>query len=222
MEVLVVAAHPDDETLGAGGAIFKHINAGDKVHWLIVTNISVEAGFEKDVVAKRQAEIEEVSAAFGFSSVTMFDFNAATLSSVDLPKLVPKISEVVSKIQPQTVYLMNRSDVHSDHRVVFDAVLGATKSFRHSYIEKILMYECISETEFAPALQENCFVPNYFIDISQFLEKKIEVMKVYESELGEHPFPRSEKNIRAFATIRGASCGVDSAEAFQLLKCIEK
>ncbi len=222
MEVLVIAAHPDDETLGVGGTILKHISAGDSVHWLVVTNISVEAGFDQAVVAKREAEIEAVSTAFGFSSVTLCNFDTATLSSGDIPQLVPKISEVLSKLKPQAVYVMNRSDVHSDHRIVFDAVAGATKSFRHGYIEKILMYECISETEFAPALQANAFVPNYFIDISEFLEKKIEIMKVYESELGNHPFPRSEENIRAFATIRGASCGVNSAEAFQLLKCVEK
>jgi len=80
------------------------------------------------------------------------------------------------------------------------------------------MYECISETEFAPALPEKAFQPNVFIDISVNLEEKLELMKIYDSELGEHPFPRSERNIRALATYRGATCGVEYAEAFQLLK----
>lgn len=84
------------------------------------------------------------------------------------------------------------------------------------------MYECISETEFAPALAENSFCPNYFVDITPFLRQKIDLLKVYKSEIGEHPFPRSIRNIEALATFRGASVGVEYAEAFQLLKYIDK
>lgn len=84
------------------------------------------------------------------------------------------------------------------------------------------MYECISETEFAPQLPEKVFIPNYFVDISSFLEEKMNLMKIYESELGNHPFPRSLKNIEALATFRGASVGVEYAEAFQLIKYIDK
>ena len=84
------------------------------------------------------------------------------------------------------------------------------------------MYECISETEFAPPLHENIFIPNYFVDISDYINEKKSIMKVYSSELGKHPFPRSEKNIDALATFRGASVGVKYAEAFQVLKIIDK
>ena len=122
---------------------------------------------------------------------------------------------------PNTVYVMNRSDAHSDHRVTFDAVMACTKSFRYPFIKKVLMYECLSETEFAPALHEKIFIPNYFVNISDFLEEKINAMNVYKSELGDHPFPRSILNIKALATYRGASVGVLYAEAFQLLKFID-
>lgn len=84
------------------------------------------------------------------------------------------------------------------------------------------MYECISETEFAPALPEKVFIPNYYVDISEFIERKLEIMKIYKSEIAEHPFPRSLKNIKALAHFRGASVGVEFAEAFQLLKYIDK
>ena len=84
------------------------------------------------------------------------------------------------------------------------------------------MYECISETEFAPALHEKVFLPNYFVDVTEFMDEKLEVMKIYESEIGEHPFPRSIRNIEALAVFRGASVGVEYAEAFQLLKFIDK
>lgn len=84
------------------------------------------------------------------------------------------------------------------------------------------MYECISETEFSPALAENVFLPNYFVDITAYIEKKLEIMEVFESEIAEHPFPRSLANIKALAHFRGASVGVKYAEAFQLLKFIDK
>ena len=84
------------------------------------------------------------------------------------------------------------------------------------------MYECISETEFAPALAERLFLPNYFVDISNYFHDKIEIIKIYQSELAEHPFPRSIRNLEALATFRGASVGVEYAEAFQLIKFIDK
>jgi LmbE family N-acetylglucosaminyl deacetylase len=99
--------------------------------------------------------------------------------------------------------------------------MACTKSFRYPFIKKVLMYECISETEFAPAFPEKAFVPNYFVDITEFFNKKIEIMKVFESEIAEHPFPRSLRNIEALATFRGATAGCEYAEAFQVVKIID-
>ena len=125
-------------------------------------------------------------------------------------------------MKPEIVYTLNRSDVHSDHRIVFDAVMACTKSFRSPFVKQLLMYECISETEFAPALAEKVFIPNYFVDITHYLHKKLEIIRVFESELGEHPFPRSIENVKSIAHFRGASAGVQYAEAFQVLKFIDK
>lgn len=216
-KVLVVSAHPDDEILGAGGTLIRHSEQGDQILWLIVTNISEEAGFIQERVESRQIEIDRVSKALSMDVVKL-NYPTMQLSSRDLIEMVPKISDVFQQFQPEVVYLLNRSDAHSDHRVVFDAVMACTKSFRYPYIREVMMYECISETEFAPALPEKAFIPNCYIDISSQIDKKMELMEVYESELGQHPFPRSERNIRALATFRGASCGVEYAEAFQILK----
>ena len=144
------------------------------------------------------------------------------MSTSSLFNLIPKISNIFKDLEPEVIYTMNRSDAHSDHRIIFDAVMSCTKSFRHPYVKSVLMYECLSETEFAPSLNENVFQPNYYVNISDFFNKKIEIMKIYESELGEHPFPRSLQNIKALATIRGASAGVKYSEAFQLIKFIDK
>ena len=83
------------------------------------------------------------------------------------------------------------------------------------------MMETLSETEFAPSTKEDSFIPNVFIDISEFFEKKIEIMKVFESEISEHPFPRSIRNLEALATLRGSTAGCEYAESFVLLKEIK-
>jgi LmbE family N-acetylglucosaminyl deacetylase len=221
-KVIIISAHPDDETLGAGGALLKHKAKGDKVYWLIVTNVFEHQGFSKEKIESRQVEIDRVAQEFGFEKVFKLNYPTMTLSSSSLLKLVPDVSNVFSEVEPEIIYTLNRSDAHSDHRVLFDAVVACTKSFRYPYIKQVLMYECLSETEFAPALTEKVFMPNYYIDITDHLDKKLEIMKIFESEIGEHPFPRSLDNITALAHFRGASVGVKYAEAFQLIKYIDK
>lgn len=221
-KVIIISAHPDDETLGAGGTILKHKKIGDEVHWLIVTDVFETEGFSNQRVLSRKKEIAEVSKLYSFNNVYNLGYPTMKLNDTILFELVNKISLIFQELQPETIYVMNRSDAHSDHRIVFDAVMSCTKSFRYPYVKKVFMYECLSETEFAPILPERVFQPNYYVDISDFLNKKIEIMKVFDSELGEHPFPRSIKNIEALATFRGASVGVNYAEAFQLIKYIDK
>ncbi len=220
--VLIVAAHPDDETLGVGGTILKHKKNGDKVYWLIITNIFESQGFTDDRVKLRQKEIEIVSNLYDFDEVIKFDIPTMTLTDSDLLGLIPRISKIFERLRPEIIYTMNRSDAHSDHRIIFHSIMACTKSFRFPYVKKVLMYECLSETEFSPTVPENVFQPNYFVDISNYFEKKIEIMKVFKSEMAEHPFPRSCKNIEALAIFRGAYAGVEYAEAFQLIKYLEK
>jgi LmbE family N-acetylglucosaminyl deacetylase len=222
MRIVVISAHPDDEVIGCGGTLLKHDASGDEIHWIIITNVLETHGFTKQRVESRQIEIDKVSKLLNFKSVHKLDYPTMSLDASSLNSLIPKVSDIFNEIKPEVIYVMNRSDAHSDHRITFDAVVACTKSFRYPFIKKVLMYECISETEFAPALPERVFQPNYFVDISSHFQKKIEVMNIYQSELGEHPFPRSERNLKAIATFRGASVGVEYAEAFQLIKYIDK
>lgn len=221
-KVIIISAHPDDETLGAGGTLLKHKNQGDEINWLIVTDVFENEGFSKERVLSRKLEIEIVSRHFSFNNVYKLGYPTMKLNDTVLFELVNKISSIFQELKPEIIYVMNRSDAHSDHRIVFDAVMSCTKSFRYPYVKKVLMYECLSETEFAPILPERVYQPNYFVDISDFIEKKIEIMKIFNSELGEHPFPRSIKNIEALATYRGATVGVKYAESFQIIKFIDK
>ena len=222
MNILVVAAHPDDEIIGMGGTILKHIARGDSVYWLIVTNISVKQGYHKDQVLKRQDEIEEVSRKVGFSGVYKLDYPTTRLSSQSLIELIPQISSIIHKISPQVIYSMNRTDAHSDHRIIFNAVSACTKSFRYPFVQQFIMYETLSETEFTPSISEMQFTPNYFVNITEFMKQKLELAQIYSSELGEHPFPRSVRNIKALATFRGGFAGVEYAEAFQIVHKIDK
>ncbi len=220
--IVVISAHPDDEVLGVGGTLLKHKANGDKINWIIVTELYEKHGFSKERVDSRSKEIDEVASRFGIEQVYRLGYPTMSLTSSSLIELVPHISKAFNETKPEVIYTLNRSDAHSDHRVLSDAVMSCTKSFRYPFIKKVLMYECISETEFAPAFHEKVFIPNYYVDISDFMEEKLEIMKIYESEIGEHPFPRSLKNIEALATFRGASVGVNYAEAFQVVKIIEK
>lgn len=222
MNVVVIAAHPDDETLGVGGTMLKHISNHDNVYWLIATNMLESEGFSLEQIKKRQDEIDRAGKMLGVSGIEKLNFASMSLTDNSLNELIPKISQYFNQVKPDVIYVMNRSDAHSDHRILFDAVMACTKSFRYPFIKKVLMYECISETEFAPALPEKAFIPNYYVDITGFLNKKLEIMEIYESEVSEHPFPRSLRNIAALATFRGASVGVEYAEAFQLIKFIDK
>ena len=220
--ILVISAHPDDETLGAGGTLLKHASHGDALHWLIATGISVEQGFSAERVESRSQEIQEVAAAYGFKKTIQLAHPTMQLHAGMIPQLVGDVSAVVKEVEPEIIYILNRSDAHSDHRILFQAVMACTKTFRYPWIRQVYMYECISETEFAPVLPEHAFLPNHYVDITPWLGEKLRIMQLFASELGEHPFPRNLKNIEALATFRGATAGVTYAEAFQVLLSIDK
>lgn len=216
-KILFVAPHPDDEALGCGGAILKHKNEGDEIYWLIVTNIDTANGWPEERVKSRQKEIEQVAGEFGFQETIKLDFPTTKLDAIPVSDMVGAISKVMSRIQPNTVYLPNRSDVHTDHHVVFQSVWSCTKNFRYPFVKKVLMYEALSETEFAPALHETIFIPNVFIDITPYFERKIEISKIYDSEIMDSPMPRSLDAIEALAKLRGSRIGKKYAEAFCLI-----
>lgn len=213
-KVLCIAVHPDDETLGCGGTLLKHKANGDEIHWLICTDTDKKSDFYNI----REQEIQEVSSLYQFDSVHNLQLKSMQVDEYTMSELIGKISLIINTIKPDIIYLPFQGDVHSDHRVIFDACYSCTKSFRYPFIKKIYMMETLSETEFAPSIGQVNFTPNSFNDITQYMDKKLEIMQIFKSEIGEHPFPRSLKNIEALATFRGASCGHEYAESFMLIK----
>lgn len=217
-QVIVVAPHPDDETLGCGGTLLRHVNRGDRTHWLIVTGISIGDGFSKETVDRRDTEIQKVFREYGFSTVHNLRLPTTKLDIIALSEIIRQINDIFAHVSPEVVYLPYRGDVHTDHSIVFDATVACTKWFRYRSVKRVLAYETLSETEFGINPDTVGFRPNVFIDISDFLEKKMEIMRIYSSELGVFPFPRSEQAIRALGALRGATAGFHAAEAFMLLK----
>lgn len=219
MNVLIVSPHPDDETLGAGGTLLKYKNENKNIYWLNITNIKSEYGYNKEKVEKRQKEIKKVIDMYKFNGVFDLGLCPTNLENYSSSEVIQEISNIIKKVEPSIIILPNRSDVHSDHKIVFDWCYSCTKIFRYPYIKKIITMEVLSETDFA--LNDNGFLPNYFIDITEFFDEKIKILNIYESELNKHPFPRSVDGLESLAKIRGIAAGTRYAEAFKIIKMIE-
>ena len=212
--ILVVAVHPDDETLGCGGTLLKHKANRDKIHWLICTTLNKNHNYYQN----REKEISKVSKLFNFDSVHNLLLETTKVDQYGMTEIIQKISKIINKVRPNIIYLPFKEDVHTDHKKIFEASYSCTKSFRYPFIKKIYMMETLSETEFAPSIKKDSFIPNAFVDVSKFINKKVEIMKAYKSEIHKHPFPRSERNIKALASFRGSTSGCEFAESFMLLK----
>jgi LmbE family N-acetylglucosaminyl deacetylase len=219
MNVLVIAPHPDDETLGCGGTLLKHIAAGDSVSWVIITKAH-EPRWPADVIERRERQIAQVSAAYNFAKRFRLTFPAGRLDTVPLEDLMDAINEIVVEVRPDWIYTVHAGDVHSDHRVVFDATMSAVKSFKSANkgVSRLLSYETISSTDATPAAPATVFLPNVYCDITPFLERKLEIMSLYEGEVHPYPLPRALESIRALARFRGATVAAEYAEAFVLLR----
>lgn len=153
----------------------------------------------------------------GFGAVFNLRLPPARLDELPMSDLIGHFSTAFKSFQPEEVFVPHRGDVHTDHRLVFDAAAACAKWFRYPSVRRVLAYETLSETEFG--LDQNSgFRPNCFIDISAHVEGKLQVVSLYRSELGPFPFPRSVEAVRALATFRGAMSGFTAAEAFQVLR----
>ncbi|WP_340300678.1 PIG-L deacetylase family protein [Roseobacter sp. HKCCD5988] len=215
---LVIAPHPDDETLGCGGTLLKARDEGDEIYWLVITGMSDKQCFTTEQIESRRVAIDRVSNAYGFSETILLNFPAAELDSFPMRDIIEGIGSVTTRIKPTDIYLPHRRDAHSDHSIVFDAAISVSKWFRYSSIERTYVYETQSETDFDLSPDSLGFRPNVFVNISSSIDRKIEIAGMYNSEFAAHPFPRSFQGIRALALLRGAASGFEAAEAFMLLR----
>lgn len=217
-KVLCVAPHPDDETLGCGGTLLRHLAEGDEVYWLIMTDLFETEGFTPQKIAQRKGEIHKVAELYKFNGYHQLSLPTATLDTIPKKELISLVSEYINSVEPNIIYAPFKYDAHSDHSRVFDAISPCTKSFRYPFVKKFRIYETLSETEFNVDPSGTGFRPNLWVDISSFLENKIEIMKIYESELLDHPFPRSIENMISQSRLRGSTISVKAAESFMSVK----
>lgn len=210
--VVIIAVHPDDETLGCGGTILKHIKSGDEVSCIFITSGNTA-----------QSEIiSNVAKMYNFRNVICFNLPENQLRDISISDIISPLSSTFKEIEPQILYIPNRSDIHTDHRAVFEAVMSCTKSFRYPSIEKVLMCEVISETDFSPSLLECAFTPNYYVDISKYYQRKMEILSLFDAELLPYPQTRNLDTMTALNRYRGSQISCEYAESFMVLKIIER
>lgn len=216
MMTLIISPHADDETLGPGGTLLKRKKQGGETAWLNITTPGEAIGWSQDMVAKRRELLHSVTEKYEFDHFEQLAYPAAQLTNSTTPDLVRDISNRIRDLAPSEILVPHWSDAHSDHRIIFEASWAASKWFRATSITKILCYETISETNFSSPISTN-FRANHYEDISEELEIKVKIASMYDTELGNHPFPRSLEILENLASMRGSESGFNYAEAFQMV-----
>ncbi len=222
MNVLIISAHPDDEVLGCGGTIAKHVQNGDEVHVLILA----EGVTSRDEVRERERRAGELSQLaqaaheagriLEVQSVELHDFPDNRMDAVDLLDVVKVVETAIDKYKPDMVYTHHAGDVNIDHRIVHQAVVTACRPLPGQCVKTLLFFEVPSSTEWQIPGSAPAFLPNYFVDISDCLDKKFQALKAYESEMRPWPHPRSLTAVEHLARWRGSMVGVEAAEGFML------
>jgi len=236
MNVLIIAAHPDDEVLGMGGTIAKHTSRHDNVTIIyMATGITARResseqkhtikNIPKKIQEDWQQEIEKLrrdakksARLLKVKNIKFFDFPDNEMDGIHLLKVVKVIEKEIKSAKPDRIYTNHYGDLNVDHKVVYNATLAACRPANFP-VKEILSFEVLSSTEWSYPYNFN---PNYFINIEKHLEKKISAMKLFVSEIRKFPHPRSSENIKHVARRWGSVSGFNAAEAFELIRCLDK
>lgn len=217
---LIIAPHPDDEVLGCGGTIKKMTSQEQEV-WILIISRGKKGIYSEEKIRNVRREALRAHKILGVKETRFLNFPAPELDLVSLSELSSAISEIIGEYKPDTIFLPHRGDIHHDHKAVFDAGLVAGRPLPGNPVKRIFSYETLSETEWAAPFCSHSFIPDYFIDISDFFTTKLEAFRCYKSQLKNFPATRSLKTIEALATLRGSTVGFIHAEAFMTIRIIE-
>ena len=221
-KILVIAAHPDDETLGLGGTIIKLIAEGNIVNVLIITD-GVSARHKKKNIQQEAAT--NACEILGVQMVHFAGLPDQKLDGMALLEIISPIEVLVKQFQPNIIFTHHGGDVNQDHRTLFEATLVAARPTPWTSVKQLLCYETPSSTEWAPALPGWQFSPNVYYDITEFFDKKLKALECYSkthiNEIPEFPHPRSLKAIKILAQQNGFSVGLELAESFMLIREIK-
>ena len=219
--VLVVAAHTDDEALGCGGTIARHVAEGDAVHAVFMADgVTSRPNSEPNDQQRRIAAAKRAHEILGFQQVVYLDLPDNRMDSVPLLDVVQSLEVVIQKIVPTVIYTHHHGDLNIAHRTTHHAVLSACRPVPGSTVREICGFEVLSSTEWATPQQEP-FVPNVYVDITAYLDIKLRALEAYKLEMRPAPHSRSIEHAEYLARHRGNSVGVEAAEAFVAVRILK-
>lgn len=218
--ILVVAAHADDEALGCGGTIARHVAEGDTVHVVFLADgVSSRQGADTHELEQRLAASEQARQVLGIATTTFLGLPDNRLDSLPLIDVIHPLEAVIRQISPQVIYTHHCGDLNVDHRIAHQAVMTACRPAPDCTVREIYAFEVMSSTEWnTPA--HSPFTPNYFVDISNFIATKLLALAAYGQEMRPAPHSRSIDNLNYLAQLRGHTVGVAAAEAFLLIRTL--
>lgn len=216
--VLIVAAHTDDEALGCGGTIARHVAEGDIVYAVFLADgVSSRLDSNHEDHEVRNSAAENAREILGISKNYYLALPDNRLDSLPLIEVVQLLEPIIQNVKPNVIYTHHSGDLNVDHRVAHQAVLTACRPLPGSSVKEIYAFEVLSSTEWADA-EVAPFVPNYFVDVSDYLDIKERSLHAYKKEMRACPHSRNMSHVRALAMHRGNSVGVDAAEAFRVVR----
>lgn len=215
MKVLIFAPHPDDEILGCGGVIAKYIENDDEVYVCVCTH-----SLDEKYIILNEEYATNVHKSIGVAKTIFLDFPTVELPHVNARQLTESFNNLVQEIRPDEVYIPFYGDMHTDHYMVANNVMVALRPIVAPFVKNIYAYETLSETGWNFPTPDKAFIPNVYSDISAYIDKKVDAMKMYNTKIMKNPHPRSEEGIRALAKYRGGTIGVEFAEAFMCIRSI--
>lgn len=225
-KVLIIAAHPDDETLGCGGIISKYLEQNVEFNVLFIGEGSTCRFTDpSEPEAKTSIQLRAKSALLamdflGIQHTVFHNLPCGRFDQVPIISINKIIEDAISDFEPDTVFTHSPNDTNNDHRIVFNSTLMATRPGAKNHICRLLSYEVLSSSEWS---YTNAFTPNYFEEISEEdLSRKWHALSLYDSEIRKYPFPRSNEGVRALSMNRGMQAGFPYAEAFFLVRVLKK
>jgi LmbE family N-acetylglucosaminyl deacetylase len=214
--ILVIAAHPDDEVLGAGGTLRKHVKDGDIVYCLILSNgAASRKSFKMEHLKVLEKECMESGMIIGFKKIDSLKLPDNKFDEVPLLDIIKQIEPYIEKIKPKKIYTHHPGDVNIDHKLTYLAVMTICRPCSNFCPDEIYSFETLSSTEWQTD-NKKLFAPNVFIDIEGEMDDKISAIDKYASEMRIYPHPRSAQGVRILASFRGLQCNKRYAEAFRL------
>jgi LmbE family N-acetylglucosaminyl deacetylase len=217
--ILAIAAHGDDEVLGCGGTMARHAAQGDLVHVLLLADgVSSRGG--KAGLEERNSASSAAAKTLGATPPILLGLPDNRLDTLALLDIVQKIEPVVKDVDPDIIYTHHGGDLNVDHVLTHRAVLTACRPLPAARLSAIYGFEVLSSTEWASPDQDAAFRPAHHVDISGFLDKKMEALRCYDAEMRPFPHARSYETVKAQAILRGGQVGVPAAEAFTLLRSV--